>query len=179
MNKLYYFSCQFHFFSFGLPPNFCVSGGRFRNHRTDFDATNYDTRTNIPTAEELIAYGYMIPEGAMNRDAALGFVGLAGSAEAQSQIAPRLNTGVAGLAPANLNTDTSNLRDSVQKGASIVTDASGVTPLFVLAIPDMMWDPTARAISYFLQNPWDVETTTATLEEARQEALAAGAFQIR
>ncbi len=131
---------------------------------------------SIPTAEALTAYGYMIPQDAANRDAALSFVSFAGAADAQTQMVPRLNVSDAGLAPANPQAETDNLPDSVRRGAAIVTEADGVTPFFVLAAPDAMWDRVDRAIGYFLQNPWDVETTMVMLEEARQAALAAGAF---
>jgi multiple sugar transport system substrate-binding protein len=131
---------------------------------------------SVPKVEALTSYGYMVPSEAPNRDAALAYVEYAGSAPAQTAIAPRLNAGGAGLAPANPGAEWGDVPESVQRGSTILTDASGLTPIFVLAAPDAMWDSAGRAIGYFLQNPWDVETTTMMLEEARQAALAAGAF---
>ena len=132
---------------------------------------------NIPVAETLTAYGYMIPQDAPNMGAALSFVEYAGSADAQANMVPRLNTSAAGLAPANTSAGTAHLPDRVRRGSAIVTGAAGVAPFFVLAVPDSMWEPVGRALAYFLQNPWDTETVTTMLESARQEALAAGDFQ--
>ena len=131
---------------------------------------------SVPKAEALTSYGYMVPSGAENREAALAYVEYAGSASAQTAIAPRLNAGGADLAPANPGAEWGDVPESVQRGSAILSEASALTPIFVLAAPDAMWDNADRAIRYFLQNPWDVETTTMMLEEARQDALAAGAF---
>ena len=131
---------------------------------------------SIPSAEALTAYGYMIPAGAESIDAALSFVEYAGSSEAQSEMIPRLNVSEAGLAPANPSADRKNLSESVQRGAAIVENADGVTPFFVLAVPVTMWAPADRAFRYFLQNPWDIQTTVGMLEEARQTAHDLGMF---
>ena len=131
---------------------------------------------DVPAAEALTAYGYMIPAGAVNRGTALDFVKIAGSTDAQSGMAMALNASDSGLVPANPAAHASDMPASSERGASLVTNASGVTPFFVLAVPDSMWDPVGRAIGYFLQNPWDVQTTASMLENARQNALSAGDF---
>ena len=124
-----------------------------------------------PSAEVVMAIGYMVPAAAPHRDAALDFAGYLASAKGRDVLTKDVVGG--GLyAPAFAVADPGTLSEQVRQGMALVSDTQTATTPFYMSVSPAMWPVLQDMQRRILTGPgsaagFDLDALLAKLEAAR------------
>ena len=124
-----------------------------------------------PSAEVVMAIGYMVPAAAPHRDAALDFAGYLASAKGRDVLTKDVVGG--GLyAPAFAVADPATLSEQVRQGMDLVTNTQTATAPFYMSVSPVMWPVLQDMQRRILTGPgsaagFDLDALLAKLEAAR------------
>lgn len=132
-----------------------------------------------------LAFGYVIPAGAVHKTEASTFVGYMVSAEAQAMQMVRIGEDPtnAGWIPLHREVDRTLLSVAARKGENIVRGADEVMPPLAFSLPSSMFSGFTTLLDWmFLKletgnNEVDVSEIQSILEEARQQAFQNGEYR--
>lgn len=124
-----------------------------------------------PSAEVVMAIGYMIPAQAPNREAALTFAGLLASEAGRTLLAT--DVAASGLyAPLTGRAEDQALPAGVRQGVALVSKAEAITAPTYMSVPPTLWPALMTMQRRLLTEPgrgkeFDLDGLLAALEAAR------------
>ncbi|MEZ4736560.1 MAG: ABC transporter substrate-binding protein [Caldilineaceae bacterium] len=129
---------------------------------------------NVPAAEAVDLFGYLVPVGADHTPQALAFLAHLSTPAAQAIVAQEGLFSSVTYAPARADVDLEQLRFDQRQALELLQATDEAVPQMWLALPDEVWGMMTYEFSRFVREPHDIEIFMQRLEEIRQKAVASG-----